>query len=201
MTPQNSVLLLFLISLAQPVMADSEAWVTAERLNRRTCPSTQCGILGVLMFRERATVYEEKNSWARVSEYYDAACRNGRSEYVDSGNTACTEQNGIVAGRLSEWVHTKYLSETRPAGPGVEATDYYELVSGSDDYRKYKEVFARSASKLIASGRCAARDFQGIGGWVKSTTHKGSPVYFTYCGGMGVQNRLYLNAATGGIFQ
>jgi hypothetical protein len=36
---------------------------------------------------------------------------------------------------------------------------------------------------------------------MKSTSHKGSPVYFTYCGGMRVQNRLYLNAATGEVFK
>ena len=36
---------------------------------------------------------------------------------------------------------------------------------------------------------------------MKSTSHKGGPVYFTYCGGMRVQNRLYLNAATGEVFK
>jgi hypothetical protein len=55
------------------------------------------------------------------------------------------------------------FSKTRPADPGAGATGDYELVSGSDDYRKYKDVFAQTASKLIASGRCTAQDFKEMG--------------------------------------
>ena len=195
------LLVLLFTGVAQPVMADSEAWVTVDRLNRRTCPNSECGVVGFLMFREKTTIHEEKNGWARVSKYYDAACTNGRSEYVDSGNAACTGSNGIVNGRFAEWVHMKYLSEKRPSNPGAEATGDYRLVSGSDDYRKHKEVFARTASKLIASGQCTAQDFKEMGGWLKSMSHKNSPVYFMYCGGMSVQNRLYLNATTGEVFK
>ena len=93
------------------------------------------------------------------------------------------------------------FSKTRPADPGAGTTGDYALVSGSDDYRKYKDVFAQTASKLIPSGQCTAQDFKERGGWIKSTSHKGGPVYFTYCGGMRVQNRLYLNAATGEVFK
>lgn len=196
------VLTLLFAGVALPVMADSEAWVTVDRLNRRTCPNSKCGVVGVLMFREKATIYEERDGWARVSKYYDASCWNGRSEYVESGNAACTESNGIVDSRFAEWVSMKYLSKTRPADPGAGATGDHALVNGSDDYRKYKDVFAKTASKLIASGRCTAQDFKEMGGWRKSmTTYKDSPVYFTYCGGMHVQNRLYLNAATGEVFK
>jgi hypothetical protein len=153
------------------------------------------------MFREKATIYEEKNGWARISKYYDASCQHGLSAYVDSGNTACTEGNGIINGRFAEWVSVRYLSDTRPADPSADATGDYALVIGSDDYRLYKDVFAKAAARLIASGRCTEQDFNNMGGWMKSTNHRDSPVYFTYCGEMHVNNRLYLNAATGDVFR
>jgi hypothetical protein len=153
------------------------------------------------MFREKATIYEEKDGWARVSKYYDAFCQDGLSEYVDSGNAACTEGNGIVNGGFAEWVSVKYLSNARPVDPGAGAKGDYALVSGSDDYRKYKDAFAKAAAELITSGQCDPQDFKNMGGWVKSTTHRDSPVYFTYCGEMRIQDRLYLNAATGDIFK
>jgi hypothetical protein len=153
------------------------------------------------MFREKTMIYEHRNGWARVSEYYDAFCQNGLSQFVDSGNAACIESNGIANGLLAEWVSMEYLSDTRPADPGAGATGMYALVNQSDDYAKYKDVFAKAAADLIASNRCTELDFQGMGGWIKSTNHKDSPIYFTYCGEMTIQNRLYLNAATGEVFR
>ena len=197
----KSVLLtLLLVGISLPAMAEADAWVTSDRLNRRTCPDVKCGIVGRLMFREKATVFEERNGWARVSKFYAAFCRNGKNEDVETGNAACTESNGIVQGRFAEWVSTKYLSETRPADPSRSATGTYALVKGSDDYRIYKNAFARAASELIRSGRCTEQDFVDIGGWAKSTSRSG-PVYFTYCGGMHISNRLYLNAATGEVYK
>jgi hypothetical protein len=87
------------------------------------------------MFREEAIIYEERSGWARVSKYYDASCQDGLSQYVDSGNAACTASNGIVNGLFAEWVSVKHLSKTRPADPSVGATGSYALVSGSDDWK------------------------------------------------------------------
>lgn len=198
---QKLLFTLLLAGIVLPAMAASEAWVTTDRLNRRTCPAVTCGVVGSLMFREKAIIYEEENGWARVSEYYDAFCQNGLSQYVDSGNASCTESNGIVNGHFAEWVSEKYLSNTRPADPSAGATGDYALVSGSDDYRIYKDIFAKAAASLIASGQCTEQDFRNMGGWLKSTNHRDSPVYFTYCGEMLIQNRLYLNAATGDVFK
>src|SRR5215217_35282 len=71
-----------------------DAWVSIDRLNRRTCPAASCGSVGVLFFREKATLYEERQGWARISRYYDASCQNGRSIYVDTGNASCDSENG-----------------------------------------------------------------------------------------------------------
>ncbi len=75
------------IAVASPPARASFAqyWVTSERLARRTCASSRCGVVGQLMFRESAQVYEMVDGWARITEPYDASCAEGRSDYVDSG--------------------------------------------------------------------------------------------------------------------
>lgn len=191
------VLPVFLCTIAMSAHAETDKWVSVDRLERHTCPSKNCGIVGQLIFREKATILEEKDGWARISKYYDAACVNGVSEYVDSGNPLCKSSNGITDGKFAEWVDTRYLSATRPEDPSKDATGIHALVKGSDDYGIYKDTFADAAEKLIARGRCTAKDFKEMGGWWKSTNHKNKPIYFTYCGGMTRSNQLYLNAATG----
>ncbi len=96
-----SVLFAGLVSSAS---AETKMWVTADAVNRRTCPSEECGVVGKLFFREAAVVYEMSEGWGRISDRYDASCAAGRSKYVDSGNTACLESNGIKDGRFAEWV-------------------------------------------------------------------------------------------------
>jgi hypothetical protein len=100
MAVKSAVLALLAIALPVFEVASNETWVTADRLNIRTCPDVRCGTVGFLMFREGATIYEERNGWGRVSKYYDVFCRKGLSQYVESGNAACVESNGIVDGRL-----------------------------------------------------------------------------------------------------
>lgn len=176
-------------------------WVTAERINRYTCPSETCGIVGTLGFREAATIRERRGEWARVSRVYDASCVNGRTEYVDKGNAACVPDNGIINGKFGEWVQAKYLSSTRPANPAEPAAADEQLVKGSDDFARYRRAFVKAARQLIDEGQCTAADFQEWGGFMKSTNYSGEPVYFTYCGGSTLANRVYVNAATGAIFK
>lgn len=178
-----------------------QLWVNTERLNRRTCPAESCGIVGQLFFREAVTVLETRNGWARISEPYDAACANGRSQYVDSGNPQCLERNGIVDGRFSEWVLKRFLVTARPADPAEGAQGVEKLVSGSDDFARYRAVFVQATQRLLADRRCVAADFEEMGGWVKSSSHGAKPIYFTYCGGRNVRDRLYLDATNGNIFQ
>jgi hypothetical protein len=147
-------------------------------------------------------VYEIKDGWARITDYYDASCVNGISEYVDSGPKECVPSNGIVDGKFAEWASVKLLSATRPADPAAGAEGDYELVKNSDDYAKYKDVFAKTARKLIDAKTCTPREFRENSGWMKSTTtYANRPVYFTYCGGLTVANRLYLDASNGTVFK
>jgi hypothetical protein len=173
------------------------SWIISETLDRHTCPSEDCGIVGRLFFREQATPIEQKDGWTRISEYYDASCDAGRSRYVDKGNASCVKTNGIVDGKFAEWVRSEKLSKDRPADPALSATADESLVAQSDDFSKYRKPFARLAAQLISEGRCTPADFREMGGWLKSVTeYRDEPVYFTYCGGMTAANKVYVNAST-----
>lgn len=50
--------------------------------------------------------------------------------------------------------------------------------------------------QLITDGICTEGDFQEMGGWMASTS-QGSGMYFTYCGGMTLSNKVYLDAKSG----
>lgn len=179
-------------------MAETQMWVTVDSANRRTCPSTECGVVGKLFFRESAKVVETKNGWGRVSKFYDASCVGGRSQYVDSGRADCTASNGIVDDQFAEWIKLDLLSEARPADPGQNASGTAKLIAQSDDFHRYESEFVKAAETLMASGRCTAQDFTDMGGWVKST-NKGQGIYFAYCGGG--SDRVYLDVASGRTFR
>lgn len=181
--------------------AYKQYWATAERVDRRACPSTRCGVVGQLWLRESAHVFEIRDGWARITKYYDASCVGGRSEYVDRGEAACSEANGIVDGKFAEWVNLNQIALERPADPGATATSDEELIAQSDDFQRYRRAFATAAAKLIAERRCTREEFIEQGGWTKSVNDRDHPVYFTYCGEMTAANRIYLDAESGRIFQ
>jgi hypothetical protein len=177
-------------------------WVTADRLNRRTCPSAECGIVGFLFYREAVIVLERQGNWVRSTRYYAPLCTDGQNEFVDEGNARCDEENGLVNGTFAEWVNAEFLSDVRPADPAADATGLAALVGSSDDFRIYEAAFVEAAQSLMNQGRCTEADFRDNGGWWKSTTtYSEQPVYFIYCGGSTIANRIYLNAETGEIFQ
>ncbi len=191
----------FAAILVTDASASEDLWVTVDRLNRRTCPSTACGVVGQLFYRAKATIFERQGEWGRITKYYDAACSGGRSAYVDEGNAACAAENGIQDGKFAEWISMKFLASTRPPDPGENATGTAALVRGSDDFRIYETEFVDAAEKLLSSGQCAASDFVENGGWWKSSSYGSRPVYFTYCGGNQTSDRIYLDASNGKIFR
>lgn len=187
---------------ALPATAADKYWVTSDTLNRRTCPDTSCGIVGRLLHRESVQLLEAKGGWARISKYYDASCRNGRSQYVDSGNARCAPNNGISNGKFAEWVSMQHLSVTRPVDPATGATGLKKAVLQSDHASKHGAAFEKASRSLVAAGRCTVADFQEMGGWVKATgKYRDRPVYFTYCGGFSTSHRIYLDVATGRTFR
>jgi hypothetical protein len=143
-----------------PNIKGEQMWVTSQYLDRHTCPSQRCGVVGGLFFRESAHVQERKNEWARISR----------------------------------------RSTKRPPDPADTATAAERLVKDSDDFTQHRRAFVRAAHQLIDEGRCTEADFLENGGWMKSTVERDAPVYFTYCGGMTLANKIQLNAATGRLY-
>ncbi|MHB2240379.1 hypothetical protein [Pseudomonas monsensis] len=183
-------------TLSIHALAENKLWVTTDRTDRHTCPSTKCGVAGRLIFREGVEVLETKGEWVRITKAYSASCVGGKSEYVKEGNKSCTTANGIKEGNFAEWVQVKDLSRDRPEDPAEGATGDDSLIKGSDDYRIYKIQFSRAARQLINDGTCTEGDFQEMGGWMASS-NRGQGMYFTYCGGMTLSNKVYLDVKTG----
>ena len=126
-------------------------------------------------------------------------CANGKSGDVDSGNNACTAENGIIEGQFARWVSSKYLSDSKPkASNPVAGCDSLGL-ENSDNYRKYAKQFCTAATKMISDRKCTTKDFREWS-W-SSSPAKGQDYYFTYCGGIAQNNRYYLNIRTGAISQ
>lgn len=180
---------------------EGKLWVTSQYIDRHTCASETCGVVGRLSFREGTTILETEGDWARITQPYDASCVNGVSEYVDEGDANCTVDNGIVEGRFAEWVQLADLSPARLADPAETAAENERVVAQSDDFAQHRDAFVTAATQLIADGRCTAAEIEEMGGWVKSTNERNRAIYFTYCGGMTTANRLYLNVETGEIYR
>ena len=182
------------ISLAQQAM-----WVNVDTLNRRTCPSQDCGVVGKIFFRQKVEVFETSRGWARITHSYDAACVGGRSQYVDKGPAQCEASNGITEGQFAEWVMLEYLVASQPPDPAETASADERIVANSDHFATHRIAFAKAARDLIAKGQCTEKDFLDWGGWIKSSNHSDAPVYFTYC--RDGSDRVYLDVSTGRIFR
>lgn len=58
-----------------------------------------------------------------------------------------------------------------------------------------------AATTLVMDGRCTLAEMKEYGGWVRSSNSRPLPVFFIYCGGSRIGNRIYLDARTGRIYQ
>ena len=109
-----------------------------------------------------------------------------------------------LSGEVARWVYGKYLSTEKHQTETLTnlGDPIFAAISSSDDFEAHQDVFVSASKTLINNGRCQLSDFQEVGGWVKSViNHKLEPVYFTYCGGMTNDNRIYLNVENGETFK
>lgn len=181
-----------------PVYAES-LYVVPDTLNKRTCPSTSCGIVGQVMKGNKLSVLAKENGFARVTDYNDS-CTNGIHDWVKAGDNRCTQANGMRNGKFAEWVSLNHLSAEPPKAPPANGIDY-SLVKDSDDFDRHRDIFLKTSLKLISDGRCSRADFKKYQWWKSTTTYKNKPVYFTYCGAAHVDNRIYLNVSNGKVFK
>jgi hypothetical protein len=96
--------------MAVPALAEMRMSVRTDDGIRRTCPSMECGTIGRFYPGESVIVYESADGWSRVSRYYSAGCYEGRSAYVETGESECTAENGIRDGEFAEWMRSDSLA-------------------------------------------------------------------------------------------
>ncbi len=143
------ILLIVVVSITDDPDSEQRAWVTSDHLNRRSCPSTQCGIVGQFTNQQKVKVYEEKNGWSRVSKYHSASCSNGQSGSISSGNNACSPDNGIEGDNLAEWVSSAYIS-TRKTEDTLVETRSEKAQKAVDKGKNKKRNLYDNPSKQIA---------------------------------------------------
>ncbi len=182
---------------ASPTEAQDKVWVTADTVNRRSCPDTACPIVGRLYFREAAEALERHGNWVRVSKYYvDPGCAfSGRADYVREGDRSCSQHHGYRAdGAFAEWIHADFLSAVRPKpkpqpkftaelmDPRIQGIP--EVGEGGNTERDIL-ILRKGALKLLKSGRCSLIEYGD-----RSTNRQG--YYFVYCGS---SQNIYFTAA------
>ena len=105
-----TILTIILLSFSvQNIYSKQIYKVNTDGLNRRTCPNTKCGIVGKLEKDKFVLVHEIIGNWARTTEKYNSECSGGYSKRIVSGEKKCTKSNGIINGKLSEWIFIKYI--------------------------------------------------------------------------------------------
>jgi len=158
---------------------------TVEILNVRLEPNKEGSITSSIYENQQVNVYEIKQGWGRVSNYY-----NGEVE----GKT----------GMVARWVYMKHLSKNRPiekASNKAKISILEKALKSSDNYSRYKKYFIKASEDLIKEKTCTVNDFKESGGWMRSAAYSPKPIFFIYCGKMIIENRIYLNAKTGEVFR
>jgi len=157
--------------------------VNADSLNVRQAAHETGKVTGKLYHQEKVEVFEVKNGWARISEYYDE------------------EINGLST-KVARWVFATHLSAQRPTKKNSTVNSpIINAIKSSDDLAIHQDTFVWVSEELINSGECTLSDFEDIGGWWRSVDHKPRPVYYTYCGGAANNHRVFVNTATGTTFR
>lgn len=129
---------------------------------------------------DTVTVLEQKDGWGRISNFY---------VYKQGGK------------EVAEWVKMSDLSHTKPIISAVEYDDIISsYISRSDDFKLYRDKFINVTSKLLQEKICEPQDFEELHGWMRSLNYNDRNVYFIYCGGLQVSDKVYYDVDTEEIF-
>ncbi|MFN0263827.1 SH3 domain-containing protein [Tepidamorphus sp. 3E244] len=127
-------------------------YVTANSLNVRLCPATSCPATNKLYRGQKVELFQSRDGWARISEFYDASVE--KAEFPE-----------IQEDKVARWVSAEFLSRNKPTNPEPAALSpeimdpRIKYVPGVGDYGLTKrEVVAmrRFALKLLKDGSCTA---------------------------------------------
>lgn len=164
----------------KPEPEQTEFYVLDRKLEVVEQPEIDGLITDYLYKGEKVEVLEKQGEWARISDYI--VLKEGGPQ-------------------TAEWVSMSGLSNDEviiSEKESIEILDSY-LVK-SDDLKIHKEKFRHTVAELISDGECDPSDFEELGGWVKSVKYSDRDVYFIYCGGLSLENKIYLDVNTNEIF-
>lgn len=165
----------------QPEPEQTEFYVQDRKLEVVELPEIDGLITDYLYKGEKVEVLEKKGDWARISDYI--VLKEGGPQ-------------------TAEWVSMSGLSNDEVIISDKENQEILDsYLVKSDDLKLYQEKFRNSVAKLISEGECEPSDFEELGGWVKSVRYSERDVYFIYCGGLSLENKIYLDVNTNEIFK
>lgn len=97
------------------------------------------------------------------------------------------------------YARATWLAPDAASDANASAVEVERAIAASDDLAQHRDTFVAATTRLVRDGRCSVQELTDQGGWVRSQNERRRPVYFTYCGGMRQEARLYLDAATGAV--
>ncbi|NAW55933.1 MULTISPECIES: hypothetical protein [unclassified Vibrio] len=164
----------------QPDVVKTDYYVGSPQLGVREAPDYDAYAETEYYRGDKLIILEQKDGWGRISPYY---------VYEEGGP------------EVAEWVPMDALLETPPIISEAERRETITgYINGSDDFDLYEEMFVKTTDKLLQDGTCSPADFEELGGWVTSVKYSDGYVYFVYCGGFKVSNKIYVDVQTGEIF-
>jgi len=113
--------------------------------------------------------------------------------------TFTTKTEELRCYRDEAWCHINSIKENKKTSDALAKIE--AVIKDSDDFSSHKEIMLKLSQQLIDQGKCTLADFEDMGGWVQSFKHKPKPVYFTYCGDINEDSRIYLDAEKKSLFK
>jgi hypothetical protein len=141
-------------------------------------PNFESQVVGKTELREVVKVYQEKGRWSRVQSWIN-------------------ETTG-----KSQWIYNEHLSTEHP---GVTVQERYQtikqLIASTDDFEQYEARFIELTDSVLQSKQCSEEDLTQLKGWIRSFNYPDEPIYYSYCGGLEVEDKLYINLDSGDVFR
>lgn len=177
-------------------------YVNGSILKVRTGPSTKATHSYSIYKKQKVTVYELHNGWARVSKssenskwayakYLTKIDAPVKKQAVAEPVQHTPKQETVVP--REEVVHEEPAPKVKK--PSVD-TRLLRAISKSDDFLIYSEIFLSVSQQLVKHRICKVSDFRKTRGWMEL---KKDEIYFSYCGGFNKKNKIYMNLKTGRI--
>ncbi|WP_135441640.1 SH3 domain-containing protein [Vibrio tasmaniensis] len=168
------------LTTPQPEPEQTEFYVLDRKLKVVEQPEIDGLITDYLYKGEKVELLEKQGEWARISDYI--VLKEGGPQ-------------------TAEWISMSGLSSDEVIISEQENREILDsYLAKSDDLKLHQEKFRNTVAKLISEGECDPSDFEELGGWVKSVKYSNRDVYFIYCGGLSLENKIYLDVNTNETF-